>query len=161
MLRKALGTIIGGVLALAFVGFVPQARAQEWNQSTQFTFNQPVRLPQNKVLPAGTYWFQVPDAMSGGHTVRVYNADRTRVLATLQSIATNRPGNTTISPTIGDVRLTMAKVPHQPPMIIGWIYPGQLQGYEFTYSPQRENQIAESGKMLTLNIPIGGTVSVG
>jgi len=163
MFRKTLGTIIGGVLALALMGFVPQARAEspEANQLTEFKFNQPVRLPHNMVLPAGTYWFRVPDAANGGNTVQVYNANRTRLLAQLEAITTDRPGNSTISPTIGDVQLTMAKLPHQIPLLIGWIYPAQLQGHEFVYSPQRENQIAESGHMMTLNIAPGGTVSVG
>lgn len=159
MLRKALGTIIGGVLALALMGFVPQARADAANQLTEFKFNQPVRLPQNIVLPAGTYWFKVPEF--GGDVVQVFNANRTQVLATMETITTDRAGNTTVSPTIGDMQLTMAKLHHQPPLLISWIYPGQLQGHEFVYSAKLENQLAESGHMLTMNIPNGGTVSAG
>ena len=143
------------------MGFVPQARADARNQLTEFTFNEPVRLPQKMVLPAGTYWFRVPDATNGGDTVQILNANQTQVLATLETIATGRAGNTTVSPTIGDVQLTMAKLPNQPPMLISWIYPGQLQRHEFTYSAQRENRLAESGHMMTLNIPNGRAVSVG
>jgi hypothetical protein len=161
MLRKALGTVIGGVLALASVGLVPQARAEERNQVTEFTFNQPVRLPENKVLPAGSYWFTVPDAINGGRTVQVLNSKRTRVLGTFETETMNRPGNTTISPTIGDVQLKMVQMPNQPAIVIGWIYPEQLQGHEFQYSAQRESQMAESGYMLNLNIPNGGTASGG
>jgi len=161
MLRKALGTVIGGVMALALVGVAPQARAEERNQATRFTFNQPVRLPENEVLPAGSYWFRAPDAINGGRTVQVLNSNRTQVLGTFETDTMNRPGNTTISPTIGDVQLKMAQMPNQPAIVIGWIYPEQLQGHEFQYSARRENQIDESGHMLTLNIPNGGTVSGG
>jgi len=66
MNRKALGTIIGCVLALALVAFVPHARADERDQAPQLTFNEPVELPGNHVLPAGTYWFVAPDSVNGG-----------------------------------------------------------------------------------------------
>jgi hypothetical protein len=162
MLRKALGTIIGGVLALALMGFVPQARADSRNQLTEFKFNQPVRLPHNVVLPAGSYWFRVPDVINSGNIVQVYNANRTQLLATIETIATERPENPANSPTIGDGQLTIAKLPnHQVPLIIKWIYPGQFQGHEFVYSPKRENQLAKSGHMMTIDIPNGGAASVG
>ncbi len=48
MIRKALGLMIGGVLALAFMSFVPSARADLSDQSTQLTFNQPVQLPPQR-----------------------------------------------------------------------------------------------------------------
>lgn len=158
MLRKVLGTIIGGVVVLAIVGFAPQARADAANELTEFTFNQPVQVPHNRVLPAGSYWFRLLGA-NDYQTVEVLNAKQTHVLATLETIATDRRGNTVVSPTIGDTKLTLAKLPNQPLLLISWIYPDQLQGHEFTYSAQRENAIAESAHMITLNIPNGARVS--
>jgi hypothetical protein len=160
MLRKTLGTIIGGVLALALIGFVPQARADETNQLTKLTFNQPVRIPHNMLLPAGTYWFRVLD-LNDSQTVQVLNANQTEVLATLETVATDRAGNTVVSPKIGDSQLTVARLPNQPPMLISWVYPGMVQGHEFTYSAQRENQLTESGHTMTVNVPNGETVPVG
>lgn len=165
MLRRALGTIIGGVLALALLGFVPQARAEGQheaiNQVTQFTFNQPVQLPHNKVLPAGTYWFTVPDAQSRGQTVQVLNSDRTRVLGTFETVATDRPDLYCQEAGCQDVQLTLARLPNQPPVLVSWIYPGESQGHKFVYSPQKENQLSETGKLMTVQIPVGGTVSIG
>jgi hypothetical protein len=165
MIRKALGTIIGGVLALALLSFVPQARAEGQHEAidqvTRFTFNQPVQLPHNKVLPAGTYWFTVPDAQSGGQTVQVLNADRTRVLGTFETIATDRPDLYCQEAGCEDARLTMARLPNQVPLLVSWTYPGESQGHEFVYSRQTENQLSETGKFMTVQIPIGGTVTVG
>lgn len=161
MLRKALGTIIGGALALGLLGFVPQARAQEARQITEFTFSQTVRLPNNVLLPAGAYWFRVPDPMTASNVVQVLNAKQTRVLATLDTIPTDRRGNITLSPTVGDSQLTLATLPNQPPLLISWIYAGNIQGHEFLYSARRENQLAERGQIRTMNIPNGGRATVG
>ncbi len=165
MIRKALGTIIGGVLALALVSFVPQARAagqdEAVNQVTQFTFNQPVQLPHNKVLPAGTYWFTAPDASSGGQTVQVLNSDRTRVVGTFETIATDRPDLYCQESGCEDTRLTLARLPNQVPLLVSWTYPGESQGHKFVYSRYQESQLAETGKLMTVQIPIGGTVSIG
>ena len=157
MLRKALGTLMATVLALTLVGFATQARGDERNQRTGFTFDKPVRLPNNTVLPAGTYWFVVPDAVSAGNTVQVWNVDRTKDLGTFETTTNDRPDPNMV----GKVQLRVGTEPGQPPMLMGWIYPGQTQGHEFVYSRQKENQISETGKLMTVQIPIGGTVTVG
>jgi hypothetical protein len=157
MLRKIIGTAIGAVLALALLGFVPQSHADARNQSTQFTFNKPVRLPNNVVLPAGTYWFLAPDTINAGNTVQVYNGDRTKLLGTFETITNDRPDPNMA----GKMQLRVGTEPGQPPMIMGWIYPGQTQGHEFVYSSQRESQLAESGKLVVVDIGNGGTVTIG
>jgi hypothetical protein len=156
MIRKALGTIIAGVLALALVGFVPVARAGGRSQSTKFTFSQPVQLPQNVVLPSGTYWFEVPDFVNAGQIVQVFTSDHTRLLVTLQTIATERPMSK-----VADTQVTLGRMPKEFPMLVDWIYPGYLQGYQFVYSPQKQSQLSETGKSITMQIPSGGTVKVG
>jgi hypothetical protein len=154
MIRKALGTIIGGVLALAFIAFVPYARADERDQASQLTFNQPVELPENHVLPTGTYWFVVPDDINSGQTVEVFNADRTQLLATLQTITTERLNMT------DDTQLTFGRVPNRPIMLMSWFYPGQPLGHQFVYSPQQESQLSE-GSQITVMARSGSTVSAG
>jgi len=155
MIRKALWTIIGGVLALAFIVFVPYARADQSNQATQLTFNQPVELPGNHVLPAGTYWFMAPLNVSEGQTVEVFNADRTQLLASMQTISTERLNVT------DDTQLTFGRVSNNRPiMLMSWFYPGDTVGREFLYSPQRENQLSE-GNPITVIARSGSTVSAG
>lgn len=152
MIRKALGTVIGGVLALAFMVFVPYARADQNNQASQLTFNQPVELPGNHVLPAGTYWFMAPPDVSEGQTVEVFNADRTELLATVQTISADRLNVT------DKTQLTFGRVSNDRPiMLMSWFYPGETIGREFLYSPQRASQLSE-GNSVTV---IASAVSVG
>jgi len=154
MIRKALGTILGGVLALAFIAFVPYARADEANEASQLTFNQPVELPGNHVLPAGTYWFGVPDPIQGGHTVQIFNADHTEILLTLETIPVQRTNIT------DDTQLTFGRVSNRPLMLTSWFYPGEPFGHEFLYSPQQESQLSE-GSQITVMARSGSAVSAG
>jgi hypothetical protein len=154
MIGKALGTIIGGVLALALIAFVPHARADERNQASQLTFNQPVELPENHVLPAGTYWFVAPDDVNSGQSVEIYNADRTQLLATVETITTQR------SDISDDTQLTFGRVSNRPLMLISWFYPGRLLGHEFVYSPQQESLLSE-GSQITVFARSGSAASGG
>jgi hypothetical protein len=154
MIRKALWTILGVVLALAFIAFVPYARADERNQASQLTFNQPVELPGNHVLPAGTYWFEVPDAVNSGNTVQIFNADRTQVLLTLQAIPVQRTNIT------DDTQLTFGRVYNQPLMLTSWFYPGETFGHEFLYSPEKESQLSEGNQIIVM-ARSGSPVSAG
>ena len=154
MIRKALGTIIGGVLALVFVAFVPHARADAANQASQLTFNQPVELPDNHVLPAGTYWFLAPDTINSGQTIEVFNADRTQLLATVETIPTQRLNAT------DDTQLTFGRVFNRPLILMSWFYPGEVVGHQFIYSPQQESQLSE-GSRITVTAASGSAVSVG
>jgi hypothetical protein len=154
MNRNALGTIIGCVLALALVAFVPHARADERDQASQLTFNEPVELPGNHVLPAGTYWFVAPDSVNGGQTVQVFNANRTQLLATMETISTERPDIT------GNTQLTFGRVSNRPLMLVSWFYPGEKIGHQFVYSPRLESRLSE-GSQVTVTARSGSAVSVG
>ncbi len=70
-------------LLLAFLSILPNARADEWNQATLFTFNQPVQIP-GQVLPAGAYLFEIVNNFNH-EIVRISNTDRTNVIALIQS----------------------------------------------------------------------------
>lgn len=155
MIRKALGTLTGGVLALALVAFVPNARADETNKATQLTFNQPVELPGNVVLPTGTYWFVVPLNVKGGQIVQVFSADRTKLLDTVETISQDRQNVT------DNTQLTFGRISNrQPVMLMSWFYPGRTIGNQFLYSPKRESQLSE-GRQITVMARSGAVVSVG
>jgi len=157
MVRRALLSLMAALFAVTLAGFATQARATEQNQRTGLTFDKPVRLPNNTVLPAGAYWFVLPDPNTAGNVVRVWNADRTKVMGTFETTTNQRPDPNMV----GKVELRVGTEPGQPPMLMGWIYPGQTQGHEFVYSSQRESQLAEAGKLVTVNIGAGGTVKIG
>lgn len=154
MFRKALGTIIGGVLALALIAFVPYARADESNHASQLTFSAPIELPGNHVLPAGTYWFMAPFDVNGGQTVQIFNADRTQLILALEVIPAERMNVT------DDTQLTFGRVSNRPLMLTSWFYPGETSGHEFVYSPQQESQLSE-GNQITVMARNGSTVAAG
>ena len=154
MNRKALWTIIGCVLALGLVAFVPHARADERDQASQLTFNEPVELPGNHVLSAGTYWFVAPDSVDGGEVVQVFNANRTQLLATMETISTERPDITS------NTQLTFGRVSNRPLLLISWFYPGENIGHQFVYSPQLESRLSE-GSHVTVTARSGSAVSAG
>jgi len=76
--RKAFA-VLG--LALASLIVLPHAHASDFDEATKVTFSQAVQIP-GRVLPAGTYWF-MSDTVPG--VVRVFNQDRSKCYATLQT----------------------------------------------------------------------------
>lgn len=146
MIRKALGIIMGSVLALAFMSLVPRVRADESDEASQLTFSQPIEIPGNHVLAAGTYWFVVADAGSDGNIVQIFNTDRTQLLATVEANSTERP-----SMSEGNTQMTFAKLsPNEPILLVSWFYPDQTDGDRFVYSPQQESQIAGANRITVM-----------
>jgi hypothetical protein len=132
---KFAGTFFGVLLALILLA--PAARASENNQMTQLTFNQPVQIP-GAVLPAGTYWFVVPDRVEEHDTVIVYNADRSDVLAVMETRPTTRPTPTDAT------ELTLAEQSRATPdALVSWFYPGRTTGHDFIYPNQMQQGINE------------------
>ena len=146
MTRKALCISFGVVLAFAFVVFAPAARASEWDQATQLTFNQSVEVPGNVVLRAGTYWFVLTDnAITVPDIVQIFNVDRTQVLATIKTIPTLRPEAT------GHSEFTFAEQSEKQPIaLISWYYPGLLEGHEFVYPSGEEASLSESEQITVM-----------
>ena len=119
------------VLMLAIAIMLPVVHADSWNQTTRFTFSQPVQIP-GRVLPPGTYRFQLADS-DDRHLVQIFRDDRTLV-ATLYSIPRLRDGRS------ADAAITLAnRGAAQPQAIVAWFFAGEKQGHELLYSRQ-ENQ---------------------
>jgi hypothetical protein len=114
------------------------ARADEWDKKTILTFSQPFEIP-GKVLPAGTYVFELADTMSDRHIVRIFNRDRSEVLATVMTIPDYR-----LTPTDQTV-IKFGEVPAgSPETIRAWFYPGNTVGQEFVYPKSRATQLAKA-----------------
>ena len=123
-------------LLLAFAIILPVARADEFDQATKITFNQPVQIP-GRVLPAGTYWFMVAD-FNSPDIVQVFNSDRSMLYAT---VFTN---NTESLTTTDNTAITFAeREPMQPETILSWFYPGRTSGHQFVYSHMEEQELAQ------------------
>jgi hypothetical protein len=131
-IRRTL-TIMGFMLAFAIM--LPVLRADEWDQGTRFTFNQPVQIP-GRVLPAGTYFFKVADS-ADRHIVRIFGEDR-NLVATAFTIPRQRQGNG------GGVAITLAdRGASQPKAVVAWFYVGETQGHEFLYPKQVQKELAK------------------
>jgi hypothetical protein len=125
-------------LIIAFTLFFElAAHADESDQATAITFIQPIQIP-GQVLPAGTYLFKLVDSNSNQNIVQVFNADRTVLYATLQTIAAERQEST------GHTVVTLAKQgAGQPDALLKWFYPGRETGNEFLYPTQKEKELTQ------------------
>jgi hypothetical protein len=124
-----LGRSLLAIVAVCSAGVVlPRtAGADEWDKRTVLTFSQAVEIP-GKVLPAGTYVFQLADLPASRHVVQVFGQDG-RILATLLTIPTARPT------AADDPRITFEEQRAGTPFPIKkWFYPGELSGEEFIYA---------------------------
>ena len=128
----ALGLIIAFTLF-----FELAAHADEFNQATTLTFNEPIQIP-GQTLPAGTYLFRLANADSDLNIVQVLNSDGTVLCATLQTIATERQEPT------GHTAITLAQqASGKADALLKWFYPGRVIGNEFVYSNQEEKELAQ------------------
>ena len=69
--------------------------------------------------------------------MQIFNADRTVLYATVQTIPTERQEPT------GDTVVALAEQEvGQPDVLLRWFYPGNETGNEFVYPKQKENELA-------------------
>jgi len=131
------GYIVVGLIIAFSLFFGLAAHADESDQSTTITFSQPIQIP-GQVLPAGAYLFKLEDSNSNQNIVQVFNADRTVLYATLQTIATERQEAS------GHTVVALAKQgAGQPDALLKWFYPGRETGNEFLYPTQKEKELAQ------------------
>ena len=130
--------IVLGLLIAFGVFFELTAHADETNECTKITFSAPIQIP-GQVLPAGTYIFQQAEPNDNLNLVQVFNADRSVLYATLQTVSTER------SEATGDTAITLAEPQSgKPDVLLKWFYPGRLTGHEFVYPKQQEQAIAQA-----------------
>jgi Protein of unknown function (DUF2911) len=111
--------------------------ADEADESTKLTFSKPVEIP-GQVLPAGTYLFKLADR-NDLNLVRIFNADGTRLYATLQTISTDRPQAS------DDAVVVLAQErTGGPEALLKWFYSGSTSGHQLVYLKQQEQQLAQS-----------------
>jgi len=116
------------------------AQADTWNKKTVVTFSQAVEVP-GKILPAGTYTFQLLDSLSDRHIVQIFNADGSQILATILAI-----NNYRLQPTGETVMKFSERPTDSPDALRAWFYPGDNFGQEFVYPKVRAIQLAQTTK---------------
>ncbi|MGB2898825.1 MAG: hypothetical protein WBB89_06140 [Candidatus Acidiferrum sp.] len=137
---KALISLLAVTLLGATV--LPSAQADTWNKKTVVTFSQAVEVP-GKILPAGTYTFQLLDSQSDRHIVQIFNADGSQILATILAINNYRLQST------GDTVMKFSERPGDSPEALrAWFYPGDNFGQEFVYPKPRAIVLAQTAKVI-------------
>jgi len=137
MKTNKLYIVLGLIIAFSLFSELA-AHADESDQATTITFNQPIQIP-GQLLPAGTYVFKLANSDSARNFVQIFNSDRTHVYATLQTIPTDRQDPT------GHTVITLAEQgAGKPDVLLKWFYPGNLTGNEFLYSDQKEKELAHA-----------------
>lgn len=134
---KIVNTILVLVALSLIGGMSPSSvRADEYNKMTVLTFSQPIEIP-GQILPAGTYTFRLANSLSDRNIVQIFNADGSRIIATVLAIDNYRLQSTdktvvTFEERSGD----------NPDAIKAWFYPGDTFGQEFVYPKARAAQLA-------------------
>lgn len=121
---------------------LPSAQADTWSKKTVVTFSQAVEVP-GKILPAGTYTFQLLDSNSDRHIVQIFNADGSQIIATILAINDYRLQST------GQTVMKFSERPGDAPDALrAWFYPGDNFGQEFVYPKVRAIQLAQTTKFV-------------
>lgn len=135
---KVAKAILGTAFALLLVTtFAVGAGADtNFNKRTVVTFNQPVEIP-GQVLPSGTYTIELYESFGSRHIVRVYNADRSKIIATVLAIPNQR-----LKPTTETVMKFSERPGNAPDALKAWFYPDESTGQEFVYPKARAKELA-------------------
>jgi len=129
------GYIAVGLIIAFTLFFELAAHADESDQTTTITFSEPIQIP-GQVLPAGSYLFKLANSDSAQNIVQVFNADRTVLYASLQTIAAERQETT------DHTAVTLAEPESGgPKVLVKWFYPGREIGNEFLYPGQKEKEL--------------------
>jgi hypothetical protein len=125
-------------VTLLMVTFAAGARADTaFSKRTVVTFTQPVEIP-GQVLPSGTYTIELYESFGNRNIVRIYNADRSKLIATVLAIPNRRLTTT------GDNVMKFTERPgNSPDALKAWFYPGESSGQEFVYPKARAVELAE------------------
>jgi hypothetical protein len=139
MLMKRL-TISACAAAMLTAMSATPARAQggPMDARTEFTFNQPVELP-NVTLPPGTYIFRFVDATTGKRVMQVQAKDAgSKNYGMFMTISAQRPKAS------DNAELRFLETPAgQPAAVKTWWYPGNTIGREFIYPKSQARRLAQ------------------
>jgi hypothetical protein len=132
-----------GVLAIA----IPQARADEWDQKTIFTFSGPVEIPGQVLLP-GTYVFKLVDSQSDRSTVQVFSKNENHLFGTFLTIPDYR-----LKPAGKPIINFEERATGSPEAVKAWFYPGENYGHDFVYPKVKAVELAKANNQPVASMP--------
>jgi hypothetical protein len=139
------------IIAFACVGLAGtmlwQAKADEWDQKTIFTFSGPVEIP-GQVLQPGTYVFKLADSQSDRNIVQVFNKRETHLYGTFLAIPDYR-----LQPRGKPIITFEERAAGSPEAVRAWFYPGDNYGHEFVYPKVKAVQLAKANNMPVASMP--------
>jgi hypothetical protein len=141
-MTKVLLLVAAGTLAI-----LPAAKADEWSQTTRFTFSGPVEIP-GQVLPAGTYIFKLANSQSDRHIVQVFNQAENHIFGTFLAIPDYR-----MHPAEKPIIRFAERPAGSPPAIKAWFYPGRNYGHEFVYPKKEAVALAAANQTPVPSVP--------
>jgi hypothetical protein len=122
-------------------------KADEWDQKTVFTFNVPVEVPGQVLLP-GTYVFKLADSASDRNIVQVYNKNENHLYGTFLAIPDYRAKPS------GKPIITFDERPvGAPEAVKAWFYPGENYGHDFVYPKPKATALAKANKAPVPSMP--------
>ena len=117
-------------IAAAFAALftVVAAKADQWDMKTTVTFTEPVEVPGDIVLPAGTYVFKIADVTATRGVIQVFNVEQNHVYATFFAIP-----EVSVNPIAKPYMGFEERAAGMPVALHEWLYPGAFGGVEFVY----------------------------
>jgi hypothetical protein len=139
--------IITVVCMAALGAALPQAKADEWNQKTVFTFSGPVEVP-GQVLEPGTYVFKLMDSQSDRSIVQVFNKRENHLYGTFLTIADYR-----LRPAGKSIITFEERAAGAPEAVKAWFYPGENYGHQFVYPKAKAMELAKANNQPVPSMP--------
>jgi hypothetical protein len=127
------------IVLLMSITWTDDARADVWDRKTEFSINQPLRVPGNVVLPPGEYIIKVLDP-TAPRLVTIMDKNEAKTYTTFFATAQE------LRKPVDEVRLLLGESPEgTPEQLKAWFYPGVNTAFEFPMiSPKPFQQASNS-----------------
>jgi hypothetical protein len=140
---KLMAIVSAGLLG----ALMPNAKADEWNQKTIFTFSGPVEIP-GQVLSAGTYVFKLAGSESDRNIVQVFNKNENHLFGTFLTIPDYR-----LKPAAKTIITFDERPSGSPEAVRAWFYPGENYGHDFVYPKTKAIVLAKANNQPVASMP--------
>jgi hypothetical protein len=127
--------LLGTLAAVAVLAAPSPTRGADLDHQTTLTFAAPIEVPGATLQP-GAYVFEAAAEPGGRQPIKIYNSDRSKLIATVDAVSMKREGPADVAqyrPTI---------LGSAPTALKGWFRPNATTGYQLVYSAREAAAIA-------------------